>query len=219
MTNKDFFNVIGSVGDDLIKEASVRKRRKRAVIKWASAAAAFLLVAATALTVTLNLPKPQTTDTISVTNKRYLKVTTYVGKDSTQQLTADTMPVLESKELVTERVITLPQYNLLSSNVPGFPFTFDPDGNKLELSVDNGTLCSWDQKSGKVTTLGKDCVMTEKSTVYWSPLEADGSQSAAAKDAKITVKTIAINGSNNGDYKLNIGSDNNLYSVSLKEVD
>lgn len=217
MNNKDFFRALGEVDDDLIKEASSKRLHKKAIIKWSSFAAAFLIVAAAALTVTLNMPKVATTGTVSVQNKRNIKVTAYVNSNSSQAITADTVSLLESKEIELDDVIHLPSYSLLTSNVPGFPFTFDPNGDKIELSTDNGTLSFWDQETGKVTKLGKDCVLTEKKTVYWSPLENEANKSAAVKDAKITVKTVALNGSDDGNYKLRISSDNSLYSVTFKE--
>lgn len=62
------------------------------------------------------------------------------------------------------------------SSVPGFPLRVsDTDADDILLSVDAGTLLTWGKPDYVASDKGQEYAVSTGSTVYWSPVGADGS--------------------------------------------
>ncbi len=77
--------------------------------------------------------------------------------------------------------IMLPTYSPLMSSVPGLPFDIrfeTPQGeeiapDRIEVTIDQGSLCTWNQVTFKVEEKGEAVTLKESMTLYWSPLYMD----------------------------------------------
>ncbi len=163
-------------------------------------AASFILVLAVCIPTLLhnsnfpNQKKPSIVSNSSISNTSEMKgvvVVAYSPKMSGQTITAnyinETLPV----EMKPDISVVLPSYSPLMSSVPGFPFEFKTkvtDGTRasdydMEISVDNGSLISWNINTGEIIDNAKLYKGKSKETLYWSPLN----KQEIAENAEICV--------------------------------
>lgn len=74
--------------------------------------------------------------------------------------------------------IALGSYSPLMSSVPGFPFSFSYPGAQLEITVDAGVLCQWEDE--QVTILGDHAQLASGGTLYWAPTQTGGATVTSA---------------------------------------
>ena len=143
----------------------------------------------------LNQKEPSDVSNSSISNTSEMKgvvVVAYSPKMSGQTITAnyinETLPV----KMKPDVSVLLPSYSPVMSSVPGFPFEFKTmmtDGTStsdydMEISVDNGSLISWNINTGEIIDNAKLYKGKSKATLYWSPLN----EQEIVENAQILVK-------------------------------
>ena len=75
----------------------------------------------------------------------------------------------EKKELKENIQVPLKRYNEAMSSVPGFPILFEIEGDssKMEISIRNGKIYTWNQSTGIVTLVGEKMIIKESKTLYF----------------------------------------------------
>ena len=85
----------------------------------------------------------------------------------------------------------LGKYSPFMSSVPGYPFLIrlpnGPDTEQIRVTVDHGTLLTWDAGTGYIEDKGKSYICTDGATVYWSPIAGS---TAYVENAQIDVYSV-----------------------------
>lgn len=113
--------------------------------------------------------------------------------------------------------IGLTQYSPAMQMVPGYPFTVsikNPAGTGITVTVNAGTLETWNRKNGKVHDVGKSVKIQSGDTIYWSPLS--GGKTATGKT--ILTAVAVKNGKRTGRTQIEITQDKNDRYVAKHTV-
>ena len=121
------------------------------------------------------------------------QVVAYAAGEKGAPLTGNYQEETEPTVMGIEVTVELPNYSPLMSSVPGLPFDIQfiepkvdevkPD--TIEVTVDQGSLCTWDQVTFIVEEKGKEATIQQSTTLYWSPLGMD-------KDAEQSTMTVRM---------------------------
>ncbi|MHB1151473.1 MAG: hypothetical protein ACYCWE_14130 [Eubacteriales bacterium] len=113
-------------------------------------------------------------------------------------------------------------YTLVMSSVPGLPFTIklNNDGKvNYNITATKGTLITWED-NGEIKPFVNGSEYGESITLYWSPLESDGSMAEETPEEGIAaVITVTVNTPDNheGKRELTITSDGLYYYAHVSK--
>ncbi len=115
-------------------------------------------------------------------------LTAYAAREEDEMIASDFMSDANAIILRPHAEVLLGAYSPLMSSAPGLPFRFNAESDcEIEVSADNGVLCSWDPENGAVTQYGKATTCERGEILCWSPL---GDNEETVKNATITVTAI-----------------------------
>lgn len=86
--------------------------------------------------------------------------------------------------------ISLGKYSPIMNSVPGFLFHIGfirTAVEEIQVSVDNGTILTWEPSNGIVEAKGKRYICQAGDTIYWSPLSKDG---VLSEEGTLTISAI-----------------------------
>lgn len=123
--------------------------------------------------------------------------TAYRPAGGAEYLSMNYVKEADQLTLTPDVKVLLSKYSLAMSSVPGLPFTVGLTGDDAEnlidtvnVSVDSGGLCEWDQNTGIVTSKGQVAEIDVGKTFYWSPVDGGG----AADVIYVTITVEAVVG-------------------------
>ncbi len=108
----------------------------------------------------------------------------------------------EKKELKENIQVPLKRYNEAMSSVPGFPILFEIEGDssKMEISIRNGKIYTWNQSTGIVTLVGEKMIIKESKTLYFQVSTNTVIDIIYRTDKSNTKKKIKVYQDNNFQY-------------------
>lgn len=108
----------------------------------------------------------------------------------------------EKKELKENIQVPLKRYNEAMSSVPGFPILFEIEGDssKMEISIRNGKIYTWNQSTGIVTLVGEKMIIKENKTLYFQVSTNTVIDIIYRTDKSNTKKKIKVYQDNNFQY-------------------
>lgn len=149
-------------------------------------------------------------------------------KDSIETDVIRCLAMLSTAEMTEENLyhfnIDLPMdfYAPVMSSVPGLPFTINlnNDGKiNYNITTNKGTLITWED-NGEIKPFVNRSEYGEPITLYWSPLESDGSMAEGTPEegiAAVISVTVYTPDKQEGKRKITITSDGNYYYADVSE--
>lgn len=166
---------------------------------------------------TTSINKQQCNDNAAILEN--LSVIVYSPKTSGKALTVNYLNETVATKLTPKISVLMETYSPVLSTVPGYPIKFVLEQQDIKqpyemiIVTDNGGFLNWDSKSGVVKDRGKQCILKESDTLFWSPI----SGGKIVTDTKITV-TMVQNQNTIGKQILNIHESNSNYYVIAEDV-
>ncbi len=205
------------IDEDLITEAvSYRPKRNRipTATKWIAVAACVTLIISvlTAIPAFLHEDGIMPVFPDENTHNDYpfngFILTAYAASDEDYTLTENVIADTNAVVMQPHVEILLGKYTPLTSSVPGLPFKFDVEGRyEIEVSVENGSLCRWNQDTGIITNCGNSTSYNKGEILYWGPLLEDGNIENTS-----TITVVALyNGKIVGKQNISITADDSLF--------
>lgn len=168
--------------------------------KVAVGAAALLLIVGLTMFIPKDDIKPQTMEQPHVTAEGMpavqklfsgFQVVAYAAGAEGDTLSGDYQTETTATIITPDVEALLPTYSPLMSSVPGFPFAIqfvEPQGeermpDRIEVTIDGGSLCTWNQATSVVEDKGDAVSLEQSTTLYWSPL----SMNSEAKQTTMTI--------------------------------